>query len=125
MGCQVRRGDEILLVLGAANRDPAVFADPHRLDVTRDARRHVGFGGGIHHCLGAVLARMETPDRAAALLEPLRPHRAGQARPCAARPSPCAGSEALPVALSSASGYAACGPRTSLPGSAPVASPSR
>ena len=49
----------MLLDLAAANRDPAVFADPHTLDVTRDARRHVAFGGGIHHCLGAVLARME------------------------------------------------------------------
>ena len=69
VGCQVRRGDEILLVLGAANRDPAVFAEPDRLDVTRDARRHVGFGGGIHHCLGAVLARMETQIALSALLE--------------------------------------------------------
>lgn len=59
VGCPVKRGDEIMLVLGAANRDPAAFPDPHKLDVTRDARRHVGFGGGIHHCLGAALARME------------------------------------------------------------------
>jgi unspecific monooxygenase len=59
VGCPVKAGDEILLILGAANRDPAVFAEPHRLDVTRDARRHVAFGGGIHHCLGAALARME------------------------------------------------------------------
>ena len=59
LGHRVRAGDEIMLVLGAANRDPAVFADPHRLDATRDARRHVAFGGGIHHCLGATLARVE------------------------------------------------------------------
>jgi cytochrome P450 len=58
-GCRVRAGDEVLLVLGAANRDPLVFAEPNRLDVTRDARRHVAFGGGIHHCLGAALARLE------------------------------------------------------------------
>jgi cytochrome P450 len=58
-GCPVKAGDEILLILGAANRDPTVFAEPNKLDVTRDARRHVAFGGGIHHCLGAVLARME------------------------------------------------------------------
>ena len=58
-GHKVRKGDEILLILGAANRDPAAFAEPHRLDVTRDARKHVAFGGGIHHCLGAALARME------------------------------------------------------------------
>ena len=59
VGCPIKAGDEIMLVLGAANRDPAAFADPHRLDVTRDARKHVAFGGGIHHCLGAALARME------------------------------------------------------------------
>lgn len=58
-GCPAKAGDEILLILGAANRDPTVFSDPNALDVTRDARRHVSFGGGIHHCLGAVLARME------------------------------------------------------------------
>jgi cytochrome P450 len=58
LGSHVRTGDEIVLVLGAANRDPSVFAEPNRLDVTRDARRHVAFGGGIHHCLGAALARL-------------------------------------------------------------------
>lgn len=67
-GCPVKAGDEILLILGAANHDPAVFADPHRLDVTRDARRHVAFGGGIHHCLGAALARMEGQIALQALL---------------------------------------------------------
>lgn len=69
VGCPVKAGDEILLVLGAANRDPAAFADPHRLDVTRDARRHVAFGGGIHHCLGAALARMEGQIALSALLD--------------------------------------------------------
>ena len=68
-GQKVRKGDELLLILGAANRDPAAFADPHRLDVTRDARKHVAFGGGIHHCLGAVLARMEGHVAFKALLE--------------------------------------------------------
>ena len=59
-GRRVRAGDEIVLMLGAANRDPAVFADAATLDVTRaDAHRHVAFGGGIHHCLGAALARLE------------------------------------------------------------------
>lgn len=72
-GAPVKAGDEILLVLGAANRDPAVFADPHRLDITRDARRHVAFGGGIHHCLGAALARMEAQIAFDALLTRLGP----------------------------------------------------
>ncbi|MBR1222027.1 cytochrome P450 [Bradyrhizobium sp. U87765 SZCCT0131] len=64
----VRAGDEIMMVLGAANRDPQAFAEPDRLDLTRDAHRHVGFGGGIHHCLGAALARMEGQIAFAALL---------------------------------------------------------
>ncbi|MGD9881991.1 MAG: cytochrome P450 [Reyranella sp.] len=59
VGVPVKAGDEIMLILAAANHDAAVFADLHRLDVTRDARRHVAFGSGIHHCLGATLARME------------------------------------------------------------------
>jgi cytochrome P450 len=68
-GHKVRKGDEILLILGAANRDLAAFAEPHQLDVTRDARKHVAFGGGIHHCLGAVLARMEAAIAFKALLD--------------------------------------------------------
>jgi unspecific monooxygenase len=59
LGCRVRSGDEIMLVLGAANRDPFAFPQPDHLDIRRDARRHVAFGGGIHHCLGAALARLE------------------------------------------------------------------
>jgi unspecific monooxygenase len=68
-GCPVKAGDEVLLILGAANRDPAVFAEPQKLDVTRDARRHVALGGGIHHCLGAALARMEGQIAIQALLD--------------------------------------------------------
>ncbi len=68
-GRHVRAGDEIVLMLGAANRDPEAFTGPNRLDVTRDARRHVSFGGGIHHCLGAALARLEGEVALAALLE--------------------------------------------------------
>jgi len=68
-GHKVSKGDELMLILGAANRDPAAFPDPHRLDVTRDARKHVAFGGGIHHCLGAALARMEGVIAFKALLE--------------------------------------------------------
>ena len=53
-------GQFVILALGGANRDPAVFADPQRFDVTRtDADRHVSFSSGIHYCLGAQLARME------------------------------------------------------------------
>jgi cytochrome P450 len=52
-------GSNAVLVLGAANRDPEAFDDPGRLDLTRPNARHMGFGMGIHFCLGAQLARME------------------------------------------------------------------
>ncbi|MFB9235143.1 cytochrome P450 [Plantactinospora siamensis] len=58
-GVPVRRGDMVLLMIGAANRDPAVYADPGRLDLGRRGERHLAFGAGIHYCLGAPLGRLE------------------------------------------------------------------
>ena len=60
-GRRIERGSIVFALLGAANRDPAHFGpDAHRLDLRRrEAPHHVSFGGGIHHCLGAVLARTE------------------------------------------------------------------
>lgn len=52
-------GDQVGLLLGAANRDPRVFADPHRFDAKRDARAQLALGAGLHFCVGAPLARAE------------------------------------------------------------------
>jgi cytochrome P450 len=58
-GRPISKGSIVVAVIGAANRDPAHFADPDRLDIARRENRHIAFGFGIHFCLGAPLARVE------------------------------------------------------------------
>jgi cytochrome P450 len=58
-GVEIERGQIILASVGAANRDPAVFENPDKLDIRRKDNRHLSFGVGAHFCLGAALARME------------------------------------------------------------------
>ncbi|WP_435118681.1 cytochrome P450 [Amycolatopsis thermoflava] len=58
-GVLVRAGEAVLPALASANRDERVFADPDELDLRRQDTSHIGFGHGVHHCLGAPLARME------------------------------------------------------------------
>lgn len=67
-GVPIPRGAEVALLFGSANRDPAVFADPDRLDLGRDPNPHISFGAGIHFCLGAPLARIELIESFGAML---------------------------------------------------------
>ena len=72
----IRRHDMVYLVQAAANRDPAVFAEPDRFDLERNPTEHVGFGFGLHYCLGAAVARLEGSialDALARRLPDLRP----------------------------------------------------
>jgi cytochrome P450 len=67
-GVLVRAGEPVLGSLSSANRDGAVFPDPDTLDLTRESNPHMGFGHGVHHCLGAQLARMELQVALTALI---------------------------------------------------------
>ena len=66
-GQRAGAGDRVRWVISSANRDPAVFANPDELDITRSPNPHVAFGSGVHHCLGATLARLEGQEAFAEL----------------------------------------------------------
>ena len=70
-GVKLPKGRAIITMLGAANRDPAVYEDPDALDITRERNKPVSFGGGIHLCLGAQLARIEAQEALKVLFERL------------------------------------------------------
>ncbi|AEA24257.1 cytochrome P450 [Pseudonocardia benzenivorans] len=99
LGTTIRAGTVVVVQLGGANRDPAVFDDPTRFDVTRaNAGDHIAFSSGIHYCLGAGLARMEGEVALRALFErfpDLAPAGPGRRRPTRT----LRGWASLPVAL--------------------------
>ncbi|WP_327236073.1 cytochrome P450 [Streptomyces sp. NBC_01317] len=67
-GVLVRKGEPVLVAIGPANRDPRRFENPHEVRLDRKANQHLGFGHGVHHCLGAQLARLELHEALHALV---------------------------------------------------------
>ena len=59
-GKTIRTGEGVILLTGSANRDEAAFSEPDRLDIARKGPKHAAFGHGVHQCIGAELARLET-----------------------------------------------------------------
>jgi cytochrome P450 len=98
-GVPIPAGTLVLGFLGAANRDPAHFVEPDRLDVTRDQPRHLAFGSGIHYCLGAPLARLEAQAAIGTLLRRFPALTLTVERPVWRPSSTLRGLEALPVIL--------------------------
>ena len=96
-GVPLRRGQPVVLALGAANRDPEAFDEPDRLDVTRSRGSNVSFGRGIHHCLGAPLARLEARIALEVLLERYSSLRLLGRRPAFRRAIVLRGLEALAI----------------------------
>jgi cytochrome P450 len=68
-GKELKRGEQVMLLIGAAHRDPARFTDPDTFDPLRPDNTPLSFGGGIHYCLGQGLARLEAQIAFTQLLE--------------------------------------------------------
>jgi pimeloyl-[acyl-carrier protein] synthase len=96
-GKTIAKGALVLAVIGAANRDPAHFTDPDRLDITRADNRHLGFGWGIHFCLGASLARVEAQAAINTLIRRMPGLALATATPAWREASALRGLTALPV----------------------------
>ncbi|HYI60199.1 MAG TPA: cytochrome P450 [Acidimicrobiales bacterium] len=98
-GRTIPAGSIVILLTGAANRDPDVFPDPRRLDLARTPNPHLAFGGGAHFCLGAALARMEGRIALPALYRALPGLRVAGRRPTHRSSFVIRGYGALPVEL--------------------------
>jgi len=81
MGKVIPTGKLVLPMIGSANRDPKVFREPERFDITRDPNPHIAFGQGIHFCLGAPLSRLEARIALTDILERLKDFRPGSDEP--------------------------------------------
>ena len=68
-GVTLKKGEQAILLLASANRDPDVFVEPDRLDITRPENRHLAFSHGIHYCVGAPLARLEAEVALATMVQ--------------------------------------------------------
>ena len=95
----IRAGDKVAMCYTAANRDPAVFGDPHRFDIQRDPNPHLSFGIGEHFCLGVHLARLEGRVFFEELLSTLLDHRADRRAASGLRANLNNGLKRLPVRL--------------------------
>ncbi len=97
-GVEVAAGESRYCLVGAANHDPAVFDEPDRFDIGRKAHAQLAFGGGLHYCVGAPLARLEAEVAFAALLQRWPQLRRADAAPPRWRPMiNLRGLQALPV----------------------------
>ena len=95
----IRRGQQIYVFTGAANRDPARFPDPDRLDITRQDRAHLGFGAGLHACPGQHLARVEAQVAIATLVRRFSRMQLLAERPVRHDSLQRRGLQALPIAV--------------------------
>jgi len=98
-GKHIHKGELVAAMLGAANHDPAQFTDPDRLDISRQNTRHVAFGYGIHFCLGAPLARLESQIALQTLLRRIPYMRLADDPPVWRQEITIHGLKSLPVAL--------------------------
>jgi cytochrome P450 len=98
-GQPIPAGQGVLICLGAANRDPAQFADPDRLDLRRAENRHLAFGHGVHFCLGAALARLEGQIAIGTVVRRYPELRLAEAPPRWRKSFALRGLSSLPVAL--------------------------
>ncbi|WP_394829119.1 cytochrome P450 [Pendulispora albinea] len=98
-GKTIREGEQLFVFLGSANRDEEVYADPEVLDVTRKGISHLGFGHGIHHCLGAALGRLEAAAAVSAIVRRYPNLRASQATPAWGDNILLRGLRSLPVCI--------------------------